>query len=484
MSTPMKSVSFLNVAIMDEISSAIHALPTDIASHRPSEVEKIAHGKAITARREEVKEIFKALRMSEVVDLAFLLDCTGSMQPHIDQVKRDIASVQDNLSKRFANLDLRFAFVRYTDMDMGASRTTSLDFTNSTPTFVGFVNNIIANGGGDTPEDVFGGLQAVFNLNWRQSSTKVLIHIADAPCHGIMYHSFGGDSYPNGYPEGVTHHQLMASISSNELSIGSFSAKDTSTLGDRIFTNVSKTVMTRATHMTSAICSPGASRSHIMDPSVPDWTRVMVKTFSEPASLKECLDYAYKLRMEEERMVIKMAPSPFAKGGCRLAFYALDVSTGKRIVLKQSIRLGGKNNSLKRYLEYMEIQTVSAKFAEEFNKVIGWKAIQFIPAKVIELPDKTFLGLEEYIPGDYRKYSNNTGWFDDTVEPMLQTFSHWTYVASKNTTMVVDLQGVKVSGGLLLTDPAIHSVTSHRFGVTNLDSAGMKRFFDTHTVRA
>jgi hypothetical protein len=60
-----------------------------------------------------------------------------------------------------------------------------------------------AKGGGDGPEDVAGGLNAVLDLSWI-ASTRLVIHIADAPCHGTAYH--GGkfrDDYPDGDPLGL-----------------------------------------------------------------------------------------------------------------------------------------------------------------------------------------------------------------------------------------------------------------------------------------
>lgn len=41
--------------------------------------------------------------------------------------------------------------------------------------------------------------QKAVDLNW-QSSTRLLIHFGDAPCHGIRYH--GGKQYSDNYPKG------------------------------------------------------------------------------------------------------------------------------------------------------------------------------------------------------------------------------------------------------------------------------------------
>ena len=51
----------------------------------------------------------------------------------------------------------------------------------------------------DTPEDIAGGIQQANLLSWRQP-TRVVYLIADSPCHGLEFHSLGGDHYPRGSP--------------------------------------------------------------------------------------------------------------------------------------------------------------------------------------------------------------------------------------------------------------------------------------------
>lgn len=47
------------------------------------------------------------------------------------------------------------------------------------------------------PEDVINGLEQLYKLNWRKNSTKAIIHIADAPCHGSDYSDLD-DVFKNG----------------------------------------------------------------------------------------------------------------------------------------------------------------------------------------------------------------------------------------------------------------------------------------------
>ncbi len=71
----------------------------------------------------------------------------------------------------------------------------------------------MATGGGDAPEDVFGGLEKALALSWSTTPrSKVIFHMADAPCHGRDFHTLGGDSYPGGDPQGRSHYGLFGEI--------------------------------------------------------------------------------------------------------------------------------------------------------------------------------------------------------------------------------------------------------------------------------
>ena len=59
-----------------------------------------------------------------------MVDCTGSMGPWINEVKKKIKSWSEQLHANHTHLELHLAFVRYTDYDQpSGTRITSLDFT-------------------------------------------------------------------------------------------------------------------------------------------------------------------------------------------------------------------------------------------------------------------------------------------------------------------------------------------------------------------
>ena len=91
------------------------------------------------------------------------------------------------------------------------------------------------------------------------------------------------------------------------------------------------------------------------------------------------------------------------------------------------------------------------------------------------------------IRGDFHRFSSNSGWLSG-VDPILEAFSHWSWVRSGETQVVCDLQGHRGDGSLphrgqsyyyLLTDPAICS-SQREFGETDLGEDGINAFFNNH----
>jgi hypothetical protein len=136
--------------------------------------------------------------MAESVDLAFVIDCTGSMSSYIDAVKRNVKSIVQRVVSTNGNLSLRLAVVGYRDIGDGAKRFEVLDFVPSVTEFENFVGRLVATGGADAPEDIAGAIQQANKLSWQQASRIVFLR-ADAPCHGNEFHSYS-DDYGAGTP--------------------------------------------------------------------------------------------------------------------------------------------------------------------------------------------------------------------------------------------------------------------------------------------
>ena len=138
--------------------------------------------------------------MLPIVKIAFLLDCTGSMQPWIDKAKITIEETVANVRDQHHG-DIEVALVAYRDYG-DAVRRRVVDFT-SPALVIKILNDILAEGGDDEAEDVAGGLNRICGLTWGPSNVRMIFHIADAPAHGLLFHMPRvSDRYPDGDPDG------------------------------------------------------------------------------------------------------------------------------------------------------------------------------------------------------------------------------------------------------------------------------------------
>ena len=104
------------------------------------------------------------------VDVAFMMDATGSMGSYISIVKDGFNNIVARVHRKFKAAIVRVAFVAYRDYGDGTKHFEILDFTDNTNLFTDFVGRITASGGGDTPEDVLGAINQTINLNWKAAN--------------------------------------------------------------------------------------------------------------------------------------------------------------------------------------------------------------------------------------------------------------------------------------------------------------------------
>ncbi|EIW67625.1 hypothetical protein TREMEDRAFT_64216 [Tremella mesenterica DSM 1558] len=145
------------------------------------------------------------MRTGKCIDLAFILDCTGSMQRYIDSVRDHIIGICDMIrGEEGLNGpdDLRVAVVNYRDHPPQDSSYVYQfhPFTSDIPSVQRYIRGLTASGGGDGPEAVTAGMAAVLTeLEWRREASKMVVLIADAPPHGI---GESGDQIKVGDPDG------------------------------------------------------------------------------------------------------------------------------------------------------------------------------------------------------------------------------------------------------------------------------------------
>jgi hypothetical protein len=120
----------------------------------------------------------------ENVDIAFVVDATGSMGDEISFLQAEMSDIIFQ-SKQISNkLNFRFANVYYRD-EGDSYVTKSMNFNRILSESDAFINQQYAGGGGDFPEAMDVGLDsAINNLSWSESArARILFLILDAPPH-------------------------------------------------------------------------------------------------------------------------------------------------------------------------------------------------------------------------------------------------------------------------------------------------------------
>ena len=127
----------------------------------------------------------KAVTGKPVVEVAFVLDTTGSMGPLIEGAKRKIWSIATAIVDANPDAEIRMGLVAY--RDIGDDYVTKkFELTTDIQDLYANLLELRARGGGDWPESVNEALHvAVTKLSWTQGSEicRIMFLVGDAPPH-------------------------------------------------------------------------------------------------------------------------------------------------------------------------------------------------------------------------------------------------------------------------------------------------------------
>lgn len=130
------------------------------------------------------------------------------------------------------------------------------------------------------------------------------------------------------------------------------------------------------------------------------------------------------------------------------------------------------------------MQEEAKLYSQAWNALHPPKPVDFLQSFLLELidrPGSPHYACERLISGAYVKHSNNSGFVAAHRRATPHAFSHFTFLHSRGTQIVVDIQGVND----LFTDPQVHTLLGNRDGggdggEGNLGVRGMALFFSTH----
>jgi len=162
------------------------------------------------------------------LEVAFVIDTTGSMGDEINVVKSKIISMIDEILQGTPKPIVRFAIVAY--KDRGDAYVTQIyDFESDVNLIKQDINSLTATGGGDFPESVVEALhKAMFDLSWSKNDGKT-----GKLCFLI------GDAEPQNYRDDLSEKDIISEALKNSLSISSISCSGNSKEGIRRFQDLS-----------------------------------------------------------------------------------------------------------------------------------------------------------------------------------------------------------------------------------------------------
>lgn len=134
-------------------------------------------------RRQNVALPFSNDWKPDFLDLAFVIDTTGSMGDELAWLTKELGGIVSSARRSAPGVNIRFALIAYRDRgDEFIVR--NYGFTSKQSQMQAWLRAQSASGGGDYPEAAAAALSAAAALNWRRGKgERLMFHIADAPPH-------------------------------------------------------------------------------------------------------------------------------------------------------------------------------------------------------------------------------------------------------------------------------------------------------------
>lgn len=177
-----KAELWSSLAPSDELTSAKMSLQADYFGRSSTirRAKEFGHGV-------NVFELDVDCRQSQNVDIAFVVDATGSMGDELEYLKNELNDVMYKAKGIDNTLNFNFASVFYRD-HTDAYLTRVQNFTRILSESTSFITTQSAGGGGDFEEAVEVALDTAINsLTWSEvARTRVIFLILDAPPHNNM----------------------------------------------------------------------------------------------------------------------------------------------------------------------------------------------------------------------------------------------------------------------------------------------------------
>lgn len=145
----------------------------------------VAHARSLPSQSTQTSMVGTEPGPGARIEVAFVLDTTGSMSGLIEGAKQKVWSIANQLAGSKQAAEVRIALIGYRDHG-DAYVTKRFDLTDDIDSIYAHLRAFQAQGGGDTPEAVNQALhEAVNDLSWSEADDvyRVIFLVGDAPPH-------------------------------------------------------------------------------------------------------------------------------------------------------------------------------------------------------------------------------------------------------------------------------------------------------------
>ena len=171
------------------------------------------------------------------LDVAFVLDTTGSMGDEIDVVKEKLVSIARRLNAGQPQPDVRFAVVAFRDRG-DAYVTRRLPFDRDLKKVERFIRALDAGGGGDTPEDVAAALNEAARLDWDRGARVARVTF------------LVGDAGPQAYPGAPSWEQAVTNLREKKITVHTIGCSGLEGSAGKVFRTIAERTKGDFEHLT------------------------------------------------------------------------------------------------------------------------------------------------------------------------------------------------------------------------------------------
>jgi|GEM_PF-3447938 len=148
-------------------------------SHESIDFRVVYRGGLLRTAEQKVLTVGK---VSNAVDIVFLMDSTRSMTPFIDALKQNCIDFAEIVSRE--GHDCRLGLVGFGDVELNEPIEV-FPPTADLERFREHVGDLEVTGGGDNPESSVEALQRALTIPFRDDARVCMVHITDAGCHNV-----------------------------------------------------------------------------------------------------------------------------------------------------------------------------------------------------------------------------------------------------------------------------------------------------------